>query len=371
MELFKNWLDNMDKADRFANVGPKKSIKVMVVDDSAFMRFSITKHLNNTPNIQVIVTASDGKEALELLETYKPDVITLDIEMPRLDGLSTLKEIMAHYPCPVIMLSSLTKEGANETIRALTLGAVDFVAKPENKVNIAEVMNEVVAKIMKVVNAKVYTIPIGTRVKEQPSLETKVTRPMTSNDKVLIIGSSTGGPRALNTLVPELEKIPAAVLIIQHMPVGFTHSLAERLDAVSKLKIKEAEPGDQLEVGKALLAPGGFHMVLNDDKRIELNQNPTVHGVRPAIDVTMFSVVQHYGKSIVGVILTGMGVDGTSGSTLIHSAGGYIFAEAESSCVVWGMPRSVAEAGVADTILPLPEIAPAVMNHLRKPIPVA
>lgn len=344
----------------------KKIIKVMVVDDSAFMRFSITKHLNMTPNIQVIVSASDGREALQLLETYHPDVITLDVEMPRLDGLSTLKEIMAHHPCPVIMLSSLTKEGASETIRALTLGAVDFVAKPENKANISEVMNEVVSKIIKVVNAKVFSIPISIKTRENTPQIAKTVRPMTANDKVLIIGSSTGGPRALNTLVPELEKIPAAVLIIQHMPVGFTHSLADRLDAVSKLKIKEAEPGDQLEVGKALLAPGGFHMVLDEDKRIALNQNPTVHGVRPAIDVTMFSAVQHFGKSIVGVILTGMGVDGTSGSTLIHSSGGYIFAEAESSCVVWGMPRSVAEAGAADVVLPLQEIAPALMDHLRK-----
>jgi two-component system chemotaxis response regulator CheB len=149
----------MNTLEKAVNIQNEKIIKVMVVDDSAFMRFSITKHLNMTPNIQVMVTASDGREALELLKTYKPDVITLDVEMPRLDGLSTLKEIMAHYPCPVIMLSSLTKEGANETIRALTLGAVDFVAKPENKINISEVMKEVVSKIIKVVNAKVFSIP--------------------------------------------------------------------------------------------------------------------------------------------------------------------------------------------------------------------
>ena len=343
-----------------------KPIKVMVVDDSAFMRFSITKHLNLTPNIQVIVTASDGREALELLKTYKPDVITLDVEMPRLDGLSTLKEIMAHYPCPVIMLSSLTKEGATETIRALTLGAVDFVQKPENKINISEVMNEVVSKIIKVVNAKIYSIPIVQPKEAEFQKKDKKVRPLTSSDKVLIIGSSTGGPRALNTLVPELEKIPAAVMIIQHMPVGFTHSLAERLDAVSKLMIKEAEPGDQLEVGKALLAPGGFHMVLDSDKRIALNQNPTVHGVRPAIDVTMFSAVQHFGKSVVSVILTGMGVDGTSGSALVHSSGGYVFAEDESTCVVYGMPRSVYEAGAVDKVLSLPELASAIMDHLNK-----
>ena len=185
-----------------------KPIKVMVVDDSAFMRFSITKHLNMTPNIQVLVTASDGREALELLKKYKPDVITLDVEMPRLDGLSTLREIMAHYPCPVIMLSSLTKEGATETIRALTLGAVDFVAKPENKINIAEVMNEVVSKIMKVVNAKIYSIPISQPKEAIKVAQEKSIRPLGTTDKVLIIGSSTGGPRALNTLVPNAASIP-------------------------------------------------------------------------------------------------------------------------------------------------------------------
>lgn len=355
----------MNIQDTTVNIQKEKIIKVMVVDDSAFMRFSITKHLNMTPNIQVLITASDGREALELLKTYRPDVITLDVEMPRLDGLSTLKEIMTHYPCPVIMLSSLTKEGANETIRALTLGAVDFVTKPENKINISDVMNEVISKIIKVVNAKVFSIPVKKQIEDLKKTEEKNIRPLGSKDRILVIGSSTGGPRALNTLVPELKNIPAAVLIVQHMPVGFTHSLAERLDAISNLKIKEAEPGDQLEVGKALLAPGGFHMVLDENKKIALNQNPTVHGVRPAIDVTMFSVVQHFGNSVVSVILTGMGVDGTSGSTLIKSAGGHVFAEAESSCVVYGMPRSVVESGSADQILPIHELAPAIMNYLN------
>jgi two-component system, chemotaxis family, protein-glutamate methylesterase/glutaminase len=366
-ELYRNYLDRgiMSDVERSSQVGLKKTIKVMVVDDSAFMRFTIAKHLNMTPNIQVIVSARDGREALDLLENYQPDVITLDVEMPRLDGLSTLREIMAHHPCPVIMLSSLTKEGASETVRALTLGAVDFVAKPDNKANVAEVMNEVISKIIKVVNAKVFAIPLQTKTTNNLESKKLGIRPISSKDKVLIIGASTGGPRALNTVVPILEKIPAAVLIIQHMPVGFTHSLAERLDAISFLKVKEAEPGDELEVGKALLAPGGFHMVLDNEKKILLNQNPTVHGVRPAIDVTMFSVVQHFGKSVVSVILTGMGVDGTSGSALIHSSGGYVFAEAESTCVVWGMPRSVAEAGAADSIVPLNEMGSAIMNYLR------
>jgi two-component system chemotaxis response regulator CheB len=177
----------------------------------------------------------------------------------------------------------------------------------------------------------------------------------------LVIGSSTGGPRALSTLVPAIPgNLPAAVLIIQHMPVGFTRSLAERLDSLSQLKVKEAEPGDRLEVGRALVAPGGFHMILDANGEISLNQNPPVHAVRPAIDVTMTSVVQKYGRATVGVILTGMGNDGTTGCTLIHSAGGKVISEAESSCVVYGMPRSVYEAGVVDVVAPLTDVAAAI-----------
>jgi two-component system chemotaxis response regulator CheB len=183
----------------------------------------------------------------------------------------------------------------------------------------------------------------------------------------LIIGSSTGGPRALNTVVPEIPyDIPAAVLIIQHMPVGLTRSLAERLDTTSQLAVKEAAPGDALEVGRALVAPGGYHMVLDENNRIALNQAPPVHGVRPSVDVTMASVVQRFEGSVVGVVLTGMGSDGTNGSMLIHSSGGWIIAEAESSCVVWGMPRSVFEAGASNEVLPLPEIAAAIKRAVSK-----
>jgi len=195
----------------------------------------------------------------------------------------------------------------------------------------------------------------------------KFTRPMTRTDKVLIIGSSTGGPRALNTVVPEIPAdIPAAVLIVQHMPVGFTRSLAERLDSVSQLTVKEAEAGDTLQVGRALVAPGGFHMLLDQESKITLNQSPPVHGVRPSVDVTMTSTVQRFGAAIVGVVLTGMGSDGTNGSMLIHSAGGWVIAEHESTCVVWGMPRSVFEAGAADEVLPLPEIAGAIQKMFNR-----
>lgn len=344
-------------------------VRVLVVDDSAFMRYTITKHLSETPGIVVAGAARDGRDALDLIPKLLPDVITMDVEMPRMDGLSTLREVMTRYPRPVVMVSSLTKEGAVETIQALTLGAVDFIAKPAYKASINLVLDELVEKIRRAAKARVSPISRESmRVVLQPSVPVSVkkVRPLGKNDKVVVIGSSTGGPRALNTVLPGLPKdLPAAVLIIQHMPVGFTRSLAERLDSVSMFSVKEAEPGDTLESGKCLLAPGGFHMVLNEN-HIALNQNPAMHGVRPAVDVTMFSLAKTYGIRCISVILTGMGNDGTNGSALIHAEGGWVIAEAEESSVVWGMPRSVVEAGVADEVVPLPKVAEAIMRAAEK-----
>jgi two-component system chemotaxis response regulator CheB len=339
-----------------------RPIRLMIVDDSAFMRFTISKRLSETPGLQVVGVAHDGKEALALLPKLKPDVITLDVEMPHMDGLTTLRHIMSNQPCPVIMLSSLTSEGARETVQALTWGAVDFIAKPTNKANIDSIIEGLIAKIQHAAQVSPRPIRYPNLVDpNQLSPKKKETRQLGQGDKVVVIGASTGGPRALNTVVPALsEEIRASVLIVQHMPVGFTRSLAERLNSISHLVIKEAEPGDELQVGRGLVAPGGFHMALDDAGKISLNQNLPVHGVRPAIDVTMTSVSQKFGANTVGVVLTGMGKDGTNGSALIHSAGGHIIAEDESTCVVWGMPRSVQEAGVADQVVPLDEVASAI-----------
>jgi two-component system, chemotaxis family, protein-glutamate methylesterase/glutaminase len=198
------------------------------------------------------------------------------------------------------------------------------------------------------------------------ALVNKRLRSLTSRDKIVVIGSSTGGPRALNTVVPHLPAdLPASFMIIQHMPVGFTRSLSERLNLSSQLLVKEAEPGDTLEVGRCLLAPGGFHMVLDQDNRIALNQNPTVHGVRPAVDVTLISAAQKFGNRIISVILTGMGNDGTNGAILVHSSGGWVIAEAEETCVVWGMPRSVYEAGAASEVVPLNQVSDAIVNAVK------
>jgi two-component system chemotaxis response regulator CheB len=350
---------------------PKQPIRVMVVDDSAYMRLTITRYLNDSPGIRVVGSARDGQEALELIERFTPDVITLDVEMPRLDGLSTLRKIMAAHPRPVIMLSSLTTEGASETIQALTLGAVDFVSKPNNKANVSAVMEEVAEKIRRAVQARVrpVLIPLADAQPQRSNHGNKPTRALLRQDRIVVIGSSTGGPRALNVVIPELPgNLPAAVLVVQHMPAGFTHSLAERLDSISALKVQEAEPGDRPEIGKVLLAPGGFHMTLNDNGEVALNQNPPVHGVRPAIDVTMASVVKYFGAAVIGVILTGMGNDGTNGCSLIHNVGGRVIAEAESTCVVYGMPRSVAEAHLADEIVPISEISQRITQASNMPI---
>jgi two-component system chemotaxis response regulator CheB len=339
-------------------------IRILIVDDSAYMRFTIAKRLGETPGFQVVGSARDGVEALELIPKYNPDVITLDVEMPRLDGLSTLREIMSTHPRPTVMVSSLTTEGARETVQALTWGAVDFVAKPTSKANIDAIMDDLVTKIRRAAQAKVYPISSQKRM-EKPveSIAARKTRRFAKTDRVVVIGASTGGPRALSTVIPQIpNNLPATYLIVQHMPVGFTRSLAERLNNISNIEIREAAPGDTLEVGRALLAPGGFHMVLDENNCIALNQNPAVHGVRPAIDVTMISVAQKFGAATVGIVLTGMGTDGTNGSALIHSSGGYVIAEHESTCVVWGMPRSVQEAGVANAIAPLPDVADALQK---------
>jgi len=346
-------------------------IRVLVVDDSAFMRFTITRHLSEAKGIQVIGSARDGKEALQLIPELKPDVITLDVEMPHMDGLSTLREIMSEFPVPVIMVSSLTKEGAVETIQALTYGAVDFIQKPTNKASVSTIVDELVTKIQRASRARVAKVSRrAVAISQQtpvPSGQLKNVRSIRRGDPLVIIGSSTGGPRALNSLIPMLTAdIPASFVIVQHMPAGFTRSLAERLDHLSLLAVKEAEPGDIPEIGKVLLAPGGFHMVFDQELKVTLNQNPAVHGVRPSVDVTMNSLVQNFNGPIIGVILTGMGNDGTTGCTLIHSRGGKVLAEDESSCVVWGMPRSVVEAGVADEVVPLEKMATAISNMVRK-----
>jgi two-component system chemotaxis response regulator CheB len=347
-----------------------RTVRVLVVDDSAYIRFTLGSYLGAVPGIDVVGAARDGFEALELIARLQPDVVTLDMQMPKMTGLSTLREIMARHPLPVIVLSSPSNESAAETVQALMWGAVDFVVKPLGRVNVAAITDEVVSKVLTAASARVnaaapFNTPFLPRRIAPGGAAVNLRRPVRPRDKVVVVGSSTGGPRALNTIVANLPAdLQAAVLIVQHMPAGFTQSLAERLNSVSLLGVKEAEEGDTLEIGRVLLAPGGCYMRVESD-HIALNQKPVVHGERPAVDVMMTSVAQGYGGDSIAVVLTGAGYDGTNGAALIHNAGGAVIVEDESTCVVWGMPRSVAEVGVADVIAPLPEIAQAIVNAVR------
>ena len=348
----------------------ENQIKVLIVDDSAFVRFSLVKFLKQIQTIEIVGEAVDGHEAISMAKDLKPDVITMDVEMPRLDGLSALQQIMKENPIPVVMLSSLTQEGAQETIRALTLGAVDFVAKPKSRSSINSIMAELVEKITKASEVTVFALkekrvpakPVGESA-AQPSATLRAFR---ESDKLLVIGSSTGGPRALNNVVPNLPAdLPAPILIVQHMPVGFTKSLADRLNSVSPFEVREAVEGDTLKVGLCLVAPGGFHMEVTDEGTIHLTENPPVHGVRPAVDVTQISVASRFGDRVITAVLTGMGRDGTNGASLIKASGGKVIVEDESTCVVWGMPRSVYEAGVADVMKPIDEIADTIVEYME------
>lgn len=343
-------------------------IKVLIVDDSAFARLAIARELKNAGGINILEFARNGIEALEKIKALKPDVVTLDVEMPQLDGLQTLQRIMAECPTPVIMLSSLTGTGTEATLKALELGAVDFFLKNTlaNPIgsddNANNLKNKIIAAASVKANHRVAVIEAPCQVKKPAENN----QPRQVARTVVMIGSSTGGPKALYQVVPNIPAdIPAAVLIVQHMPPGFTNSLANRLNQLSNIPVKEVVPGDIVYSGCAYVARGGYHMVIEKGGVLNINQQPTVCGVRPSVNVTMISVVEHYGAAVLGVVLTGMGMDGTVGSKLIKMAGGQVIAQDEASCVVYGMPKSVVEAGCADRILPLSEIAGGIVKTLE------
>lgn len=332
-------------------------IRVLLVDDSVFICHTLASHLEDDNDIKVVGKAFNGLEAVAKTHMLKPDVIILDVEMPRMDGLTALKQIMAERPTPVIMFSILTKHGTRATVRALMRGAVDFVPKPDNQTYIYTVVDQLKAKIKAAVSSKVESLPAANEVAEITPIKLGAQR-FQRGDALIVIGASTGGPRALYRLLSGLPvNLPAAVVIVQHMPANFTHSLAQRLNETCGLRVQEAAPGDRLARGLALLAPGDFHLYLTETGQVKLDQGPRRNGVRPCVDITMESVVQHYGSAVIGVILTGMGNDGTEGARCIKAAGGKVIAEDEATCVVYGMPRCVVEAGLADQVVPLPEMA--------------
>ena len=335
--------------------------RVLVVDDSVFARRIISDIIETSDDLEVAGTAINGIEALEQVEKLKPDVITMDVEMPKLDGIETLKRLMAQRPTPVVMLSSLTVKGAKVSIEALNLGAVDVMAKPHgtHSIGLTASAEEVIAKVLAAANVDPATLRPVIYSRRRPI--TRAASPVCPNPPVVMIASSTGGPRALRTLIPQLGDVQeAAYVVVQHLPEGFSAAMAEDINNHTDLKVREACDGDVVRPGELILAKAGRHCVFERSGQIRVTVDPPLWGVRPAADVTMTSAVPIFGSRLIGVVLTGMGKDGANGMRLIRESGGTTIAEHESTCVVYGMPRTAIELGVVDIVAPLHHIAEAI-----------
>lgn len=355
------------------------TIKVLIVDDSSFMRKIIKDILESEPDIQVIDTARNGKDALEKVIRLKPDVVTMDVEMPVMDGLTALKEIMETNPVPVVMVSSLTKEGAEVTLKALELGAVEFIAKPGGSISLKmdEIQDQIIEKVKIASSAKPRRNIVEKRIVQTPSVrkETPVDADFLKKKKnilpypVILIGTSTGGPRALHKVMDDLSSnINAPIFIVQHMPSTFTKSLAMRLDSISKFSVKEAEDGDIVKPGHAYLAPGGYQMGVSysdNQLRIKITNESPVNGHKPSVDYLFESFAEYNFSKVIAVIMTGMGYDGRDGMVKLNRQGAVTIAESEETCVVYGMPKAAVEANAVDVKAPLDNIAFEILNAYR------
>jgi len=360
----------------------REPIRVIVIDDSAFMRKSLSMLLESDPEIKVIATARDGQEGIEKIRSYRPDLVTLDVEMPRMDGLTALRVIMKEIPLPVLMVSSLTTEGAQATLDALNLGAVDFIPKQLSYVSldIIKIKEELIHKVKTIVRSRSLRhrlarwrtksgfsddTPVQHSLENQAMALSRVAKPAVPL-RLTAIGVSTGGPPALQQIIPKIPAdYPTGIAIVQHMPPKFTRSLAERLDGLSSIHVKEAEEGDVLKPGVALIAPGGFHLTFfkNGYELVaKISEQPAYTLYRPSVDVMMSSIAAVYSGGVLGVILTGMGKDGLEGLQRIKRNGGYVIAQDEESCVVYGMPKAAVDAGIADAVLPLERIPEAMVQ---------
>jgi two-component system, chemotaxis family, protein-glutamate methylesterase/glutaminase len=354
-----------------------QKIRVLCVDDSALIRSLMTEIINSQPDMTVVATAPDPLVARELIKQHNPDVLTLDVEMPRMDGLDFLEKLMRLRPMPVVMVSSLTERGSEITLRALELGAVDFVTKP--KVGIRDGMLDYAEKLADKVRAAARA-----RVRQAAPAQHAAAgaaggaaapaahapmfnNPLVSTEKLIIIGASTGGTEAIREVLVPLPPDAPAVLIAQHMPPGFTKSFAQRLNGLCRISVKEAEHGERVLPGHAYIAPGHAHLLLarsGANYIAHLSDDPPVNRHRPSVDVLFRSAAQHAGKNAVGVILTGMGKDGAAGLLDMRNSGAYTLAQDEASCVVFGMPREAIAMGGADEVAPLSEMSRRVMTRL-------
>lgn len=336
-------------------------LRVLVVDDSALMRKLISNILDKDPEIEVIATAIDGCFALSKVEQLKPDVVTLDVDMPRMDGLTALAEMVSKHRVPVIMLSSLTTRGAALTMQALEKGAVDFVCKPSGTGRLPEMAHELVSKIKAAARTNVLALSRASQQGAPVRKKVSVARRPRGRETLIAIGASSGGPHALRYLLPRIPAdLDAGIVIVQHMPESFTAMLAHWLNEICELEVKEAEPGDLALPGKALIAPGSLHMKVRRTPvgcEVLLEEGALVNGHRPSVDSLFRSVAEEYGSLAIGIIMTGMGSDGAEGLGKIKAAGGCTLAQDKESCAVYGMPRVAVERGYANKIVPLTEMA--------------
>ncbi|MFY4773905.1 protein-glutamate methylesterase/protein-glutamine glutaminase [Metabacillus sp. RGM 3146] len=357
---------------------------VLIVDDSAFMRKLISDFLSEHPLIEVAGTARNGEDALKKIEKLDPDVITLDVEMPVMDGLETLKRIMDLYPRPVIMLSSTTQKGAENTMLSLEMGAIDFIPKPSGSISLDlhMIKEEMKQKVLQAKSVKVRIFAPEIDKNKLPNIGiyskialNKKNNPILTGDhlkfpKIVCIGTSTGGPRALQKVLTSLPKeIEAPLFIVQHMPKGFTQSLALRLNHLSKITVKEAENGEEAQIGTAYIAPGGSHMKIGKNGRalkIELDQSPPISSHRPSVDVMFHSLsgLESYHK--IAVIMTGMGSDGTEGLVELKKSGNtHAIAESQATSAVFGMPKSAISTSLVDSVEDIDKIAESIMYFIR------
>lgn len=352
-------------------------IRVLVVDDSGFFRRRVTDIINADPRLEVIGTASNGLEAIDQNEALQPDIITLDYEMPAMDGITALRNIMNRRPVPVLMFSSLTFEGARVTLDALDAGAVDFLPKNFDAVakgtkEMRELLADKIIAVAKSGQAEVVAEPVRTQPEAEPAgagnLEVFAPEATQLSDiKVVVIGTSTGGPAALQLLFKALpQTLPYAILIIQHMPASFTEAFAQRLNKVSPLAVSEAKDGDALKAGQVLVAPGGMQLMLDNrgGACVRIRESDERINYRPSVDIALASAAKHFGKRALGIVMTGMGTDGKEGARLLKSAGGHIWTQDEASCVIYGMPAAVVAAGYSDATVKLKELAEQ-LTHIQ------
>lgn len=350
-------------------------IKVLIIDDSALVRKLLTDILKSDPQIEVVGAAPDPIIAIRKIKTLNPDVITLDIEMPKMDGLTFLAKLMKSHPMPVLMFSSLTQKGAEATMKALSLGAIDFIAKPTVKLSegIEDLRSDLVSKVKGASSAKLKkaiapTLEVVPKHGMDEVIKARRAIPASESEKVLVIGASTGGTVAIEQILNKLPEDAPPTLIVQHMPPLFTNSFARRVDGLTRMTIVEAQNNDQLQKGVALIAPGGKHMILNKGPRgyyVLVKDGPPVNRHKPSVDVLFRSAANTLGSNAIGIILTGMGDDGARGLKEMKDAGAHTIAQDEDTCVVFGMPKVAIEMNAVDKVLPLGSIAQYIINTIK------